>query len=97
MPRLLIIIFICFVYQSFGQTKNTSRCKIEIFLLNKKIASFDTAYKLMGKFNVKKKDLEDTAFIKDDEIISYTIEKFKKITVKENIKKSAIIFNSQKT
>ena len=77
MHRFLTIIFILVVHLSFGQTKVTSRCKIEIFLLKRNIPSFDTSYKLMGNFTVKNEDLQDTAFIKDDEIISYTIEKYK--------------------
>ncbi len=77
MARLLFITFLLFTQFSFGQTQNTSDCKIELFLLKKNMPSFDTAYRMMGKFNVKRENLQDTAFIKDSEIISYTIEKFK--------------------
>jgi len=77
MKAVLIITFLFSVHFSRGQAEQISVCKIEIYLLNKSIKAFDTTRRVVGKFNVKKEDLQDTAFIKDNEIISYTIEKYK--------------------
>ncbi|MBS1509281.1 MAG: hypothetical protein JST86_00455 [Bacteroidetes bacterium] len=68
---LLIVVGI----DAAAQQNATNTCKVEIYLLNKKIKAFDSALKIAGSFYPKKEDLQDTPFIKDKEIISYTIEK----------------------
>jgi len=75
--KLIIVGFILLGQPVFGQRKNTGNCKIEIYLLNKRINGIDSIYKMSGEFKVTKEDLQDTPFIKNSEIISYTIRKFK--------------------
>ena len=53
----------------YGQT-----CKVEFYLLEKVVESIDSD-SLMSNFIVTKDDLEDTAIITNDEIISFSIKK----------------------
>jgi hypothetical protein len=60
----------------FAQSK--SNCKIEIYLVKKYIYCWDTINKKITPFEVSLADLQDTAFIKNEEIVSYTFRKFKR-------------------
>ena len=66
-----------------------SDCKVDIYLVKKFIPCWDSVSKKIVPFTVRLDDLQDTAFIKDEEIISYTFKKFrqkvrkgKKVTAK---------------
>jgi len=60
---------------TFGQ--NQSNCRVDIYLVKKYINCWDTATKKIIPFKVTLEDLQDTAFIKNEEIISYTFKKFR--------------------
>ena len=76
---------------SFGQTMDKENCKIEFYLLKFIKPNLDTTNKLSAPFSVNKTDIEDKAFIKDNEIFGYF---FLKDTVK--FKDSSIIRTRQK-
>lgn len=59
-------------FSAHSQTNSKQSCKIEIYLL-KTVIPDTTVQGLKGPFAVKLSDLQDTAFIKDPEILSYTI------------------------
>ena len=59
----------------FAQT--TSDCRVDIYLVKKFIPCWDSTSKRIMPFTVTLNDLQDTAFIKNEEIISYTFKKFK--------------------
>ena len=77
MQRLLFIIFIFAFTLCNAQKPNVPKCKVEIYLLNKYISSLDTIHKMVKSFTAQKEDLQDTAFIKDSEFVSYTIKRIK--------------------
>ena len=72
MKRLLTFFFFLTCTYSYGQQSNKQSCKIEIFLL-KTVVPDTTVQRLKGPFAAKLSDLQDTAFIKDSEILSYSI------------------------
>jgi len=73
MKKLLSLICLLACISAHTQTHSTQSCKVEIYLL--KSPKIDTTKKhgLSGEFHVQLSDLQDTAFIKDSEIKSYTI------------------------
>jgi hypothetical protein len=79
---ILSFLLVCFVTQgltysfAFGQTGDKQSCRVEIYLLKRTIPNADTTEKeLSGSFNITLADLQDTAFIKDTEIISYIVQR----------------------
>ncbi len=54
-----------------------SNCRIDIYLVKNYVRCWDTVTKKIVPFNVTIDNLQDTAFIKDEEIILYTFKKFK--------------------
>ena len=71
--------------------QNTSRkpCKIEFYLLNRVIPNDDSTKGYAKKFTATLNDLADTAFIKNEDIVNYSITSYKDST-KENGKNSPI-------
>ena len=76
------VLMIIFTMNSYGQN-----CKIEFFLLKKEIVSIDSVESVMvgdtlitirlpGNFHATIDDLEETAFIADNEINSFYIHKY---------------------
>jgi hypothetical protein len=72
MNRLLVLLLLFFINYSFGQTINNMSSKIEFYLLKSVKSNIDTTKTLRAQFFVDKNDLEDTAFIKDNEILGYS-------------------------
>lgn len=62
--------------------QGTPDCRVDIYLVKKFIPCWDSTSKRIVAFTVTLDDLQDSAFIKDEEIISYT---FKKI--RQNVRK----------
>lgn len=79
MTRLLPLIILLIFSKAFGQTEKKRNYTIEFYLLKSLKPNLDTTKKLSAQFSVDIPDLEDTAFIKDHEILGCM---FKKDTVK---------------
>ncbi len=60
---------------AFGQSK--SSCRVDIYLVKNRINCWDTTTKKIIPFQVTKEDLQDTPFIKNEEIILHTFRKFR--------------------
>jgi hypothetical protein len=72
MKKLLIPAFLFTCSLCFAQT-GASPCKVEFYLLKRVIPNSDSTKGMRAQFNVVLSDLQDTAFIKDTDIISYSI------------------------
>lgn len=59
----------------FAQTN--SDCRIDIYLVKKFIPCWDSTSKKIVPFTVTLNNLQDTPFIKNEEIVSYTFKKFR--------------------
>jgi len=66
---IINILVLLFAINGYGQT-----CKVEFYLLKRVVESVDSTG-MLSNFHVTVDDLEDTAFIKDDEITSFSIKK----------------------
>ena len=75
MKYLLPVIFILISNFSFGQTNGSHSCKVEIYLLKRVIPNADSTKEARKQFKVSLSDLQDTAFIKDAEILNYAIKR----------------------
>ncbi len=74
--KLLTLFFLLFLNKTFyGQQSVDHDCKIEIYLLKKNINNADSLLKGPGQFKAAIEDLQETALINNEEIITYTIEK----------------------
>jgi len=74
--KTLLLIFSILAYQlGFGQSAAT--CKIEVYLLKKYVKCWDSTYRTCRNFTAPREDWQDTAFIKNEEIVGYTFEKFR--------------------
>lgn len=67
----LLLVFSCHLV--FSQDK--AGCKVEIYLVKKFIPCWDTITRNVRPFTVTMQDLQDTPFIKNEEIALYSIEK----------------------
>lgn len=76
MFKPFLIFFLLLSQISFSQKTDVGDCRIEIYLLKKHYPLYDTVTKKMIPFIPTPEDLEDTAFIKNSELISYTIKKY---------------------
>jgi hypothetical protein len=75
MKKLLTFFLLLVQISVYAQSVGTQSCKVEIYLL-KKITGDSSAIKgLRGEFHAELSDLQDTAFIKDAEILSYSVAK----------------------
>jgi len=63
-------------------------CRVDLYLVKEYIQCWDSTTKKIMHFIVTLDDLQDTAFIKDEEIISYTFKKFRQ---KERRSKKMIV------
>ena len=70
----LLIFMIC--NSIFAQSK--SNCRVDIYLVKKYIHCWDTATKRIIPFKVTLEDLQDIPFIKDEEIVTYIFNKFRR-------------------
>lgn len=59
----------------FGQKE--SSCRVDIYLVKNRINCWDSSTKKFIPFVVKKEDLQDSPFIKNEEITLYTFRKFR--------------------
>lgn len=75
MRQLLTFLFLFVLNNVFGQLEGNQECKIEIFLLKSVKPNLDTSIRLRAAFAVERADLQDTAFIKDHEILNYTLKR----------------------
>ena len=66
------ILVTLFIVNGYGQN-----CKVEFYLLKNIVESIDSTG-MLSNFNVTKDELEDTAFITDDEIMSFFVKKYTK-------------------
>ena len=73
MKTILTVIYFALYISSWGQTPQKENCKVEIYLLNKVLPGIDTIKKSCNEFFTKKQDLQDTPFIRDEEILSFSI------------------------
>ena len=76
MFKPFLIFFLLLSQISFSQKTDLGDCRIEIYLLKKRYPLYDTVTNKMIPFTPSLKDLEDTAFIKNSELASYTIRKY---------------------
>ncbi|MBK8521455.1 MAG: hypothetical protein IPL54_11505 [Chitinophagaceae bacterium] len=76
MFKPFLIFLLLFSQVSFSQTKEMKDCRIEIYLLKKSYPLYDTVTKKMIPFTPTLEDLEDTAFIKNSELVSYAVRKY---------------------
>ncbi len=76
MFKPFLIFFLLLSQISFSQKTDVGDCRIEIYLLKKRYPSYDTVTKKMIPFTPTFEDLEDTAFIKNSELVTYTITKY---------------------
>jgi hypothetical protein len=72
MKHLLTCFFFLTSACSYAQYNGKQSCKVEIYLLKTEIPD-TTVEGLKGPFAAKLSDLQDTAFIKDAEILSYSM------------------------
>lgn len=86
--KFFLILILCAICSSI-LAQEKKNCRIDIYLVKNYIDCWDSTTKKIIPFQVTLQDLEDTAFIKNEEIISYTLtrlrtkfQKNKRITVK---------------
>ncbi|MBI3219869.1 MAG: hypothetical protein HYZ44_10180 [Bacteroidetes bacterium] len=73
MNKLLILFLLTVNNFSFAQGAGNQQCQIEFYLLKSVKPNKDLSKRLSAEFSVTKLDLEDTAFIRDYEIVGYHI------------------------
>jgi hypothetical protein len=74
--KFYFFLFLSFTCKEIFAQPN-SDCRIDIYLVKNIIPCWDSVSKKIIPFKVTLNDLQDTAFIKDEEIVSYTFKKFK--------------------
>ena len=72
----IIQLFILLLVPNFLISQIKSVPRIDIYLARKHIPCWDTTLSKLVPFSIPKQDLQDTAFIKDEEIISYTFRSY---------------------
>ena len=74
MKTILLLFSVSFCLQGWSQMN--TKCSVNIYLLNKRVPCWDSVRKNFIRFTPTKEDLQDTPFIKNEEIVSYTFRKF---------------------
>ncbi len=73
MQTILSLAILLSLNPVFGQTSNKTNCKIEFYLLKSIEPNLNTtSQRVSDRFSVEKKNLADTAFISNQEIMGYT-------------------------
>lgn len=88
MKSLLVIACLLSYQLSSGQIHPVRNCKIEIYLLKKVLPGINTITKTNGRFLAMQKDLENTSFITNAEILTYSI-------LKDSVKQADTAYISQ--
>ncbi len=75
MKKIPVLIFLLICNYAFAQSFVSQPGKVEFYLLKSTTLSIDSPGVIRRQFDVSPGELQDTAVIKDNEIISYTIRK----------------------
>lgn len=101
MIRHFLAPLLCLLY-CIAHGQHNSGCRIDIFLVKNYINCWDSSSKKITPFTVALDDLEEKAFIRDEEITSYTFKKFKqkvgkwkKVTAKLHSFHTAVSLNGR--
>jgi hypothetical protein len=73
MKKCLTVSLILYNSLAFAQKDTPSPCKIDFYFFRERTSKIDTSRKLENIYQVSYNDLEETAFIRSNEIISYSV------------------------